>query len=337
VPRLPLLLCSVIVLGVAAAPSAASKARPSSGEAAALSRSVPPLVPQDVLALQVRLDRADCSPGEIDGVLGANTSRALAAYQRRHGLPITGEPDEATLEALAGGDPVDVLVTYAIAPDDVAGPFTPEIPDQLPEQATLPRLEFRGPLERIGEKFHVSPDLLRALNPQATFATAGEPILVPNVAASWQPSDPAGIGGPAPPTEGVAVKVTKSTGSLVVVTADGREVLHAPVSTGSEHDPLPIGEWRVTEVRPSPIYNYNPELFWDADPSHAKVQVQPGPNNPVGVVWIGLTRKHYGLHGTPEPGRVGHAQSHGCVRLTNWDAARVAALVTKGTPVVFEE
>jgi lipoprotein-anchoring transpeptidase ErfK/SrfK len=114
-------------------------------------------------------------------------------------------------------------------------------------------------------------------------------------------------------------------------------LLQAPVTVGSEHDPLPIGEWAVAGLWPNPVFHYNPELFWDAEPSHSKAHIQPGPNNPVGVMWIGLTREHYGLHGAPEPSRVGHTVSHGCVRLTNWDVLRVAAHVTKGTRVVFEE
>ncbi len=155
------------------------------------------------------------------------------------------------------------------------------------------------------------------------------------MAASIAPSDPASVGGPQPAGD-VAVIVSKRESALTV-TAGERLVFHAPVTTGSEHDPLPIGNWEVTVVEPKPVFYYNPDLFWDADPSHAKLRLPPGPNNPVGVVWIGISREHYGLHGTPEPGEVGHVVSHGCVRLTNWDAARVATLVKRGTPVRFEE
>jgi lipoprotein-anchoring transpeptidase ErfK/SrfK len=109
------------------------------------------------------------------------------------------------------------------------------------------------------------------------------------------------------------------------------------VTSGSEHDSLPIGNWTVTSVLRNPTFNYNPELFWDADPANTKAKIPAGPNNPVGVVWIDINKPHYGIHGTPEPGMIGHSASHGCVRLTNWDAAKLAGLVTKGTPVVFEE
>ena len=117
---------------------------------------------------------------------------------------------------------------------------------------------------------------------------------------------------------------------------DGAVIFHAPVTSGSEHDPLPIGTWAVTAVSRRPTFHYNPDLFWDANPAHAKAKIPPGPNNPVGLVWIDLTKEHYGIHGTPEPGKIGHTSSHGCVRLTNWDALHVASLVRKGTPVVFE-
>ena len=110
-------------------------------------------------------------------------------------------------------------------------------------------------------------------------------------------------------------------------------LFHAPVTSGSEHDPLPIGTWKVTSVEQMPAFNYNPDLFWDADPKHAKARIPPGPNNPVGTVWIDLSKEHYGIHGTPEPSKIGHTQSHGCVRLTNWDAQRLARWARPGTTV----
>jgi lipoprotein-anchoring transpeptidase ErfK/SrfK len=117
--------------------------------------------------------------------------------------------------------------------------------------------------------------------------------------------------------------------------ASGRVLLFAPVTTGSDRDPLPIGEWKVNGVQFNPVFNYNPDLFWDADPAHAKARIPSGPNNPVGLVWIDLSKEHYGIHGTPEPATIGRSQSHGCVRLTNWDALKLAGLVKPGTKVVF--
>ena len=129
--------------------------------------------------------------------------------------------------------------------------------------------------------------------------------------------------------------VTKRTSSLVVLNSSGRILFYAPVTSGSKDDPLPLGRWVVTSVLRNPTYSYNPNLFWDSDPQDAKAKIAAGPNNPVGTVWIDINKPHYGIHGSPEPGRIGHAESHGCVRLTNWDAERVADLVRKGTQVVF--
>jgi lipoprotein-anchoring transpeptidase ErfK/SrfK len=129
--------------------------------------------------------------------------------------------------------------------------------------------------------------------------------------------------------------LSKSSGALTVRDASDRVVFYAPVTTGSDNDPLPIGEWKVTGVQYNPAFNYNPDLFWDADPSHAKARLAPGPNNPVGVVWIDLSKEHYGIHGTPEPSSIGKSESHGCVRMTNWDALELARLVKPGTRVVF--
>ena len=128
----------------------------------------------------------------------------------------------------------------------------------------------------------------------------------------------------------ITIEVSKADSALRATRADGTLVFFAPVSSGSIHDPLPPGNWKVTGVAWHPVFHYNPNLFWDAKPKDEKATIKAGPNNPVGVVWIALNLEHYGLHGTPEPGNIGHTESHGCVRLTNWDAARVAALVKPG-------
>jgi lipoprotein-anchoring transpeptidase ErfK/SrfK len=285
----------------------------------------------------VLLDRAGFSPGEIDGAAGPNFRAALSAFQRERHLPETGKPDRAVLRALQTEDTGEVLVEYTITDADLAGPFTPDIPADLVEQGSLPALGYITPLEMLSERFHASPRLLQRLNPGATFATAGEVIRVPNVPPPVVlPRGTDGHEGTDGQPEAV-VTVSKGAKSLRVTGPDGRVLFYAPVTVGSEHDPLPIGEWAVTDVLANPIFHYNPDLFWDSDPSHSKATIQPGPNNPVGVMWIDLTREHYGLHGTPEPSGVGHTASHGCVRLTNWDVTRVAAFVRKGTRVLFEE
>ena len=301
------------------------------------------------LRLQVVLDRAGFSPGTIDGRSGANTKKALALYQQQHGK---AEPE-----------PVEPLTTYTITEQDAAGPFVPEIPQDLVQQASLETLAYTSTLEALAERFHSTPALLRRLNPGAQFA-AGEQIQVPNVeplvapvekpefSAEAQPAakkEAAAVGtagrrggnGAQPNTVAqrpdVVVTVSKTTSALTVKDASGRILMYAPVTTGSEHDPLPIGEWKVNGVQFNPVFNYNPELFWDADPSHAKAKIPSGPNNPVGLVWIDLSKEHYGIHGTPEPSNIGRAQSHGCVRLTNWDALKLAGMVKPGTRVVFTE
>ena len=287
----------------------------------------------EILATQVALDRSGFSPGEIDGRAGRNLQRALAAFQQSHQLPATGQMNDQTWKALVttGGD-VPPLVEYAIADADVAGPFTPDIPRKLPDQAALDALNYRTPLEALAERFHSSPALLQQLNPGATFQRAGERLMVPNVNSSTASSEAA----PSRPSD-ITVVVTTSTSALTMEDASGRILLHAPVTSGSTHDQLPIGTWKVNGVQRNPKFHYNPELFWDATPGDRKATLQPGPNNPVGVVWIDLSKPHYGIHGTPEPSNIGHVESHGCVRLTNWDADRVAQWVKPGTKVVFRE
>jgi lipoprotein-anchoring transpeptidase ErfK/SrfK len=305
---------AVVVLGLALASAGATQTQPPA-------QPQPTLPP--ALETQVLLDRAGFSSGEIDGKMGRNTRAALAAF---------GE--ERTLEA-AG---IEILTPYVITAADTAGPFLPAIPQDLVEQSKLPSLDYTSPLEAIAERFHVAPALLTSLNPELNpggAIEAGQTIRVPNVTAMA----PAPELKTAKPAEVKAAKVVVSRSQSTAQAFDesGKLIFHAPVTSGSVRDPLPLGNWTVTAVSRNPSFHYNPDLFWDADPSHSKAKIPPGPNNPVGLVWIDISREHYGLHGTPEPGKVGHTSSHGCVRLTNWDAVRLAAMVTKGTPVIFEQ
>ena len=287
-------------------------------EAAARKRKAARKTALDVLTIQVMLDRAGFSCGEIDGAGGPNTQRAIAAFEH--------EKHTSVAESLAKAEPA--TVPYTISAEDEAAPRTEHIPEDMMEKAKLPRLDYQSVLEMLSERFHASPALLKKLNPSAQFTT-GEQVMVPNVQMIS-----AAEGKPVP---GISIRVSKQHSTLIAIDAGGAILMFAPVTSGSEHDPLPIGRWTVTAVVRNPTFNYNPDLFWDAEPTHAKAKLPPGPNNPVGVAWIDINRPHYGIHGTPEPGSVGHTSSHGCVRLTNWDVLKLAAMVGKGTRVEFVE
>jgi lipoprotein-anchoring transpeptidase ErfK/SrfK len=274
------------------------------------------------LAVQVALDRAGFSPGEIDGRNGRFTKGASAAFTAAR---------QAAIEPAA-----EPVVQYTITAADAAGPFVDSIPSDLEQQASLEELGYTSLVEALAERFHASPALLKALNPTAAFA-AGSTISVPNVEPFALPSRQ-GERRKAAGTNGTAasIELSRDTQAVIARDASGGVLLYAPVTVGSEQDPLPVGDWKITGVFDMPVFNYNPDLFWDADPSHAKATIKAGPNNPVGVVWIGIDKEHFGFHGTPEPSQIGRTQSHGCVRMTNWDAEKLASLVTQGTPVKLQ-
>jgi lipoprotein-anchoring transpeptidase ErfK/SrfK len=277
-----------------------------------------------VLRAQILLDRAAFSAGEIDAAYGPNLRSAIHGFQALHQVPISDELGPETWAKL-NADTTPVLITYDISPEDVAGPFE-AIPADMMKMSKLQSLGYQSPLERLGEKFHVSPKVLVLLNHGKNFNRAGERILVPNVDTSTKPFHVA-----------ASVLVRKSDMTVSVLDRQGRVIAQFPASAGSEHDPLPIGKWKINGVAKEPPFHYNPKLFWDADPKHSAAKISPGPNNPVGVVWIDLSKPHYGIHGTPEPSLVGHAQSHGCIRLTNWDAMRLAGMVSPGMTAVLTE
>lgn len=270
------------------------------------------------LAIQVALDRAGFSPGEIDGRNGRFTTRAGEAFaaERHSAIQPAAEP----------------LVQYTITDADAAGPFVDAIPTDLEQQASLESLAYTTIVEALAERFHASPALLKALNPTAAFA-AGATISVPNVEPFALPTRQGQRKSAATNATAASIELSRDTQAVIARDASGTVLLYAPVTVGSEQDPLPVGDWKITGVFDMPVFNYNPELFWDADPTHAKATIKAGPNNPVGVVWIGIDKEHFGFHGTPEPSQIGRTQSHGCVRMTNWDAEKLAALVTEGTPV----
>ncbi len=297
---------------------------------AAKSAKAPALPCGDLVGFQVLLDRQGFSPGQIDGKTGANFSHALAAFQDTKKLSGAGKPDCETWKALGADTAEPTVTSYTLTAGDVNGPFV-KIPPKLADQAKLDTLGYQTMTEVLAERFHTSPALLTRLNPGVAM-TAGTAIKVPGVA----PFDPAAKSVKAAEVGDIAIQVSRAESALRATRADGTLVFFAPVSSGSTHDPLPPGNWKVTGVASHPVFHYNPDLFWDAKPKDEKATIKAGPNNPVGVVWIALSLEHYGIHGTPEPGNIGHTQSHGCVRLTNWDAARVASLVKPGTAVTFK-
>ncbi|MFC0677680.1 L,D-transpeptidase family protein [Lysobacter korlensis] len=275
-----------------------------------------------MLRLQVMLERARFSPGQIDGRDGGNTRTALAGYRESQGLGSGDSLDAKTWAALTStGAPA--LVEYTVTEADVSGPFT-DIPSGMMAQAKLERLGYESAKEALGEKFHANPELLSQLNPGKDITQPGATIVVPNV-----------LDLPALP-KATRVVVDDSDKTVSLFDAADKKIAQFPATTGSSHDPLPIGEWKINGVAKEPVFHYNPKLFWDSDPSHSKAKIAPGPNNPVGVVWIDLSKEHYGLHGTPAPALIGKTQSHGCIRLTNWSAMAVAQAVSPGTPAILQ-
>jgi lipoprotein-anchoring transpeptidase ErfK/SrfK len=271
---------------------------------------------------QILLDRARFSPGAIDGKAGDNTKLAINAFQQDRHLEPTGELDRKTWDVLTRADSERVLQEYEITAEDVAGPFA-RIPDQMEEEAKLEKLFYSSPRELLAERFHVDENLLTALNAGKDLRHAGTKIMVPKVRTGE--------------LEKVArIVVEKEENSLSAYGQDGRLLARYPATVGSESRPAPTGSFKVTKIVRNPVYTYNPKDNFEGVDADKPFNIAPGPNNPVGTVWIEIDKDGYGIHGTPEPEAIGKTASHGCVRLTNWDAEDLAKGVNKGTPVQFK-
>jgi lipoprotein-anchoring transpeptidase ErfK/SrfK len=272
---------------------------------------------------EVLLDRLDLSPGVVDGKTTENAGKAIVAFQRSRGLAASGKLDQATWDRLCESTSAPVLIAYTITDDDVRGPFVHKIPRDFEGMARLHELAYRSAAQLLAEKFHTSEELIRLLNPSKTLDRAGTVITVPNVADGR------------PEGRVFRIEVDKPA---KVVRAFGRSdqlVAFYPASVGSREKPAPSGAYGVRRVVENPTYHYDPRFQFKGVRAHRKLTIAPGPNNPVGVVWIDLTKASYGIHGTPRPEEIGKTQSHGCIRLTNWDALDLAKRVRKGAPVAF--
>jgi lipoprotein-anchoring transpeptidase ErfK/SrfK len=276
------------------------------------------------LKAQVLLDRAGFSPGAIDGREGDNFANALRAFQKKNAQSETGKLDQDTWSKLAP-DSEPVLIEYTIRAADLKGPFADEIPAKYQDKAKLKRLDYTSAAEMLAERFHMDQEFFEELNRGKALDQAGTAILVANVNLR-----PVALGAKA-----AKIEADKQNNIVRVLAKDGALLASYPASIGSEKKPAPSGTLKITRVARNPTYTYDPEFKFRGVKADEKLHIAAGPNNPVGLVWIALDQKSYGIHGSAEPSKVGKADSHGCVRMTNWDALALAKIVRKGMPVQF--
>nr|WP_306267753.1 L,D-transpeptidase [Pararhizobium sp. IMCC3301] len=278
-----------------------------------------------VARVQIALDRAGFSVGVIDGFAGDNYASALVGFQSVNQLEVTGTVTPETWELLVASFGDAVMQTYTLTAEDLAMDYIAEVPSDYSEKAKLKALSYTSPVEMLSERFHMDENFLRALNPSATFANVGEVLLVAS---------------PMRPIENASVKriiVDGKNGRVQAYDAEGLLVAMYPATVGSESTPSPSGTHEVVAVAENPTYTYNPKINFTQGDNKEVLTIAAGPNGPVGSIWIDLSKPTYGIHGTPDPSKIAKTQSNGCVRLTNWDAAELAKLVSTGTIVEFLE
>jgi lipoprotein-anchoring transpeptidase ErfK/SrfK len=283
-----------------------------------------------VLRAEILLDRAHFSCGQIDGRYSQNLKNAIEAYQSAHQLRVDGIVGRSMWKLL-NQDPAEAVIAHKISRVDLAGPFIDKIPQDMEAKSKLKGMYYESPLQEFTGKYHASAALLQRLNPGQSFDRAGQEILVPNVETPTPGRASSVV------VTGLDTKDPVRAASVEALDSTGKVLFYAPANIGGAHDPLPVGEWKVTDIVHNPWYNYNPDLFWDPEDPNTTAKIPPGPNGPVGLVWIGISKPHYGMHGAADPQLIGRAHSDGCVRMTNWDALELAKLVEVSTPVIMKE
>lgn len=306
----------------------------------------------EIFHAQVLLDAAGFTAGVIDGKKGTSLTQAIKGFQESKGLEVNGQLDGPTREALLQQNRPSTRMIH-LTEDDVSGPFVYPFPRKYEDQAKLKFLGYRNMLEKVAERYHTTPATIVALNGPDKLIGPGQVLRLPNVVP--QSTDYSGandkqsqllkmlnVEGNVP--QGDFIMVDKSDGTLKVYKgtppakgekAAGQLVAQFPVTTGSGHDPLPLGTWKTTTYSFLPPFNFQPDLFWDVSDDKAEQKLPPGPNGPVGVAWLDLTKEHYGIHGTSEPQTIQKTESHGCLRLTNWDVMRLSRMLKPGFTAVF--